>query len=265
MAETKRNRLEALDLGKSLTKSQSKRRLARLQRRLLQLRLAMAGLLDEPRVGPPLLVTFEGWDAAGKGGVIKRLVARLDPRHVTVTEFAAPTPEEASRHFLWRFWRALPGWGGMSVFDRTWYGRVLVERVEGFAKPEEWNRAYGEIVDFERSLAMEGVTLVKFFLHVSEDEQLRRFESRASDPLRRWKLTEDDWRNRSRRKSYEAAIADMLARTDHEHGRWELVAAESKHFARVEVLRTVIARLEEGMRRAGIEPPEALDDDNDRD
>jgi polyphosphate kinase 2 (PPK2 family) len=200
-------------------------------------------------------VLFEGWDAAGKGGAIKRLVGRLDPRHVKVGEYAAPTEAERAHHFLWRFESNIPGWGDMAIFDRTWYGRVLVERVEGFAPKPAWERAFDEICDFERLLVQEGATLVKFFLHISAKEQLARFESRKNDPLRAWKLTEEDWRNREKRDAYTVAIEEMLERTDRKHSRWNVVAAESKHFARVAVLEKVVAEMESGLRRAGIKPP----------
>ena len=156
---------------------------------------------------------FEGWDASGKGGAIKRLVDHLDPRHVRVVQYAAPTPDEKRHQYLLRFAAALPGWGGMAVLDRSWYGRVLVERVEGFATEAEWRRAYDEIDDFERALCDDGMILVKFFLHLSDEEQLRRFEARANDPLKAWKLTDEDWRNRAKRPDYEAAIEDMVERT----------------------------------------------------
>jgi AMP-polyphosphate phosphotransferase len=201
---------------------------------------------------------FEGWDASGKGGAIKRLVSPLDPRHVRVVGFAAPTPDEKRHHFLWRFWPALPGWGGMAVFDRSWYGRVLVERVEGFATREQWLRAFEEINSFERSLTAEGMILIKLWLHVSPDEQLERFESRAKDPLKSWKLTEDDWRNREKRPQYAEAIEDMLARCDTPEAPWNLIEGDSKRFARVKVLETVIERIEDGMRAAGREPPPPL-------
>ena len=149
-----------------------------------QLRLTLGGLIGGGELGPPVCVLFEGWDASGKGGAIKRLVAPLDPRHVRVVQFAAPTPDEKRHHFLWRFWPSLPGWGGMAVFDRSWYGRVLVERVEGFATREQWLRAYDEINDFERTLADEGMILIKFWLHISAEEQLKRFERREKDPLK---------------------------------------------------------------------------------
>src|ERR1700727_3985448 len=152
------------------------------QDRLLQLRLVLGGLIgDNPQLGPPVCVLFEGWDASGKGGAIKRLVAPLDPRHVRVAQFAAPTWDEKRHHFLWRFWPALPGWGGMAVLDRSWYGRVLVERVEGFATEEKGRRAYREIVDFERTLADEGMIFVKFWMHLSPGEQLKGLKAPERD------------------------------------------------------------------------------------
>ncbi|HUZ19510.1 MAG TPA: UDP-galactose-lipid carrier transferase [Acidimicrobiales bacterium] len=248
-------RLDAVDLSKRLSKAESEERIAALQRRLLHLRLVCGGLVDGGRFGPPLCIVFEGWDAAGKGGSIKRLVSRLDPRHVRVGEYAAPSNDERRHHFLLRFAGNVPGWGGMAVFDRSWYGRVLVERVEGFATEAEWRRAYDEIVAFERSLVEEGVSLVKFWLHISAEEQERRFLSRQADPLRRWKLTDEDWRNREKRPAYEVAVEEMFERTDHRQARWDIIAAENKPYARVKVLRTVVERMEDGMRRWGIEPP----------
>ena len=194
---------------------------------------------------------------------IKRLVAPLDPRHVRVSSFAASTPDEKRHHFMWRFWPKIPGWGGMAVFDRTWYGRVLVERVEGFASREEWMRAYGEINDQERSLAAEGVLLIKLWMHISDEEQLKRFESRQTDELKSWKLTDEDWRNREKRGAYAEAVEDMLARTDEPHARWDLIEGDSKRWARVAALETVIARIEEGMREWGIEPPAPLEEEDD--
>jgi AMP-polyphosphate phosphotransferase len=252
-------RLDSLDLSLKLSREEEARRLDAASVRLSQLRLTLGGLIGEKRLGPPVCVIFEGGDASGKGGAIKRLVARLDPRHVRVVQFAAPTYDENRHHFLWRFWPSLPGWGGMAVFDRSWYGRVLVERVEGLATREQWLRAYDEINAFERSLADEGTILIKFWLHISADEQLKRFERRRSDPLKAWKLTEDDWRNREKRPEYLQAVEDMLARTDNDpYARWHPVEAESKRYARVKVIETVIAEIEDAMRRHGFEPPPPL-------
>jgi len=250
-------RLDELDLSLSLSRAEEDEQLERWQERLLALRLVLGGQILERELGPPVCVVFEGWDASGKGGAIKRLVDRLDPRHVRVQSYAAPTHDEKRHHWLWRFWPALPGWGGMAVLDRSWYGRVLVERVEGFATEQQWRRAYDEINDFERMLAAEGMILVKFWLHVSEREQLKRFEARAKDPLKQWKLTDEDWRNRERRADYEAALEDMLGRTDTSWAPWTLVEADSKRYARVKVVRTVCEAIEVAMRSRGIEPPPA--------
>jgi polyphosphate kinase 2 (PPK2 family) len=182
------------------------------------------------------------------------MTAQLDPRHYTVAQFAAPTERERRHHFLWRFSPWLPGWGGMTVFDRTWYGRVLVERVEGLAAEAEWERAYDQIVELERGLHAEGTVLVKLWLHISADEQLKRFRAREADPLKNWKLTDEDWRNRERRADYAEAIEEMLRRTDHKAGPWHVIAAESKALARVRVLETVIVALEAGLRASGQEP-----------
>ena len=240
-------RLDQLDLSKSLSKKEEAKGLERTQRRLAQLRLTLGGQLadgGERRLGPPVLVLFEGWDASGKGGAIKRLVAPLDPRHVRVCSFAAPTPDEKRHHFLWRFWPKLPGWGGMTVFDRSWYGRVLVERVQGFASREEWMRAYDEINRFESSLHAEGMVLVKIWIHLSDAEQLKRFEARQKNPLKSWKLTDEDWRNREKRDAYAEAAEEMFERTDHAQGRWTLVEGDDKRYARVKVIETVIAAME---------------------
>jgi polyphosphate kinase 2 (PPK2 family) len=203
-------------------------------------------------------VLFEGWDASGKGGAIKRLVAFLDPRHVRVVSFAAPTHDEKRHHFLWRFWPVLPGWGGMAVLDRSWYGRVLVERVERLASEEQWRRAFDEIVDFETTLVAEGMILVKFWMHISSQEQLRRFKRRRKDPLKVWKLTDEDWRNRKKRRRYEVAVEDMLNRTDHPLAPWHLIPADDKRYARVAVVETVCEVIETGMSAAGLDPPPPL-------
>jgi polyphosphate kinase 2 (PPK2 family) len=194
---------------------------------------------------------FEGWDASGKGGAIKRLVSPLDPRHVRVAQFAAPTYDEKRHHFLQRFWSVLPGKGGMAVLDRSWYGRVLVERVEGFATEEQWKRAYQEITEFERTLTAEGMILIKFWMHVSDEEQLKRFESRRDDPLRQWKLTDEDWRNREKRADYEAAVEEMIERTDRPKARWHVVAGDDKPYARLAVVEHVCHVLETKLEKRG--------------
>ncbi len=253
-------RLDELDLTKSLTRKEEARGLDRAWERLTQLRLTLGGQIGERELGPPVCVIFEGWDASGKGGAIKRLVAQIDPRHARVVQFAAPTPDEKRHHFLWRFWPVLPGWGGMAVFDRSWYGRVLVERVEGLATREQWLRAYDEINGFERTLADEGMILVKLWLHISDEEQLRRFQRREKDPLKAWKLTDEDWRNREKRGAYEQAVEDMVARTDQPYAPWSLIEGDSKRYARVKVIETVIERIEEGMRQWGMTLPRPLED-----
>jgi AMP-polyphosphate phosphotransferase len=251
------SRLDDVDLSAKLSKKDAKKQLQDAQERLVHLRLLLGGQVGPGDLGPPLCVLFEGWDASGKGGAIQRLVADIDPRHVRVAQYSAPTRDEKRHHFLWRFWPVLPGWGGMAVLDRTWYGRVLVERVEGFCSEEAWQRAYSEIVDLETSLAAEGMVLVKFWMHVSPEEQLRRFESRQADPYKAWKLTPEDWRNRKKRPAYEAAVEEMLERTDHPSARWHVIAGDDKRWARVAVIRTVCEEIERALAARGIDadPP----------
>ena len=248
------SRLSEVDLSEKLGKKEAVQRLEEAQERLLRLRLRLGGQLGG-ELGPPLCVVFEGWDASGKGGAIKRLVEPLDPRHVRVAQFAAPTHDEKRHHFLWRFWPTLPGWGGMAVMDRSWYGRVLVERVEGFATAEQWGRAYEEIVEFERTLVAEGMILVKFWVHVSPEEQLARFESRKQDPVRSWKLTDEDWRNREKRPAYEEAVEEMLTRTDRSGARWHVVPGDDKKTARVVVVETVCEAVEAALQDRGLDLP----------
>jgi polyphosphate kinase 2 (PPK2 family) len=245
-------RLDKIDLTSSIGKKDYEERLAAAQRRFLELRLELGGQIgrepgDAGHVGPGLLIVMEGSDAGGKGGAIKRMVQPLDPRHYSVYSYAAPDSRELRHHFLWRFWAKVPGRGGMCVFDRSWYGRVLVERVEGFASRTEWTRAYDEIVNFERGLVDEGVILVKFWMHVSPDEQLARFNKRETDRLRQWKLTEEDWRNRDKRDAYDEAAEEMFDRTDHAAAPWDLIAGDHKKWARVAVLETTIKRIEAGL------------------
>ncbi len=190
------------------------------------------------------ILVFEGWDAGGKGGTIRRLTEAIDPRIYRVVPIAAPTEEERAQHYLWRFWRHLPRDGRVTIFDRSWYGRVLVERVEGFARPEEWERAYLEINDFEEQLAGHGAVVLKFWLHISPEEQLRRFRERQKVGFKQHKITEEDWRNRKQRKAYLAAVSDMVARTDTPAAHWTLVAANDKKVARLTVLETFAAALE---------------------
>lgn len=193
------------------------------------------------------VIVFEGWDAAGKGGAIRRLTENLDPRGAHVWPIAAPTAAEQGRHYLWRFWQRLPEPGTFAIFDRSWYGRVLVERVEGFAKPHEWQRAYDEINEFERLLTDDGVRIVKLFMHLSPDEQLDRFKERLNNPYKRWKLTAEDLRNRDRRPAYEEAIDEMFARTSTDQAPWVAVPADAKWHARVAVLRHVVHALAAGV------------------
>lgn len=248
-------RLDDVDLTLKLGHDEEEKALERLGRRLQELRLTAAGLIGPGRLGPPLCVVFEGWDAAGKGGAIKRLVAPLDARHVRVATYAAPTYDEQRHHFLQRFVGALPGWGGMAVYDRSWYGRLLVERVEGYATEEQWRRAYDEIAGFERMLADEGTVFVKLWLHVSDAEQLRRFEKRRKDPLKSWKLTDEDWRNRAKRDAYCDAVEEMLERTSRPWAPWHVVPAESKAYARVETMRLVVEALETSLEHPRARPP----------
>lgn len=191
-----------------------------------------------------VIFVFEGWDAAGKGGAIRRLTSAIDPRDYRVIPVAKPTPEEKHAHYLWRFWRDVPPNGRMAVFDRSWYGRVLVERIEGFCRPDEWKRAFGEINEFERELTEHGAIILKYWLHVSHAEQLRRFREREATPHKRHKMNDEDWRNRRKRAAYEIAVGDMLALTDQPGAPWHLVSAENKRYARLEVLRSAARQID---------------------
>jgi len=252
------------DLSQKLSREEQDEQLARRGERLAQLRLALGGKYPfgdgKTRLGPPLCLVFEGWDASGKGGAIKRLTAPLDPRHVRYASYAAPTPDEKRHHYLQRFAAPLPGWGGMTIYDRSWYGRVLVERVEGFATKDEWQRAYEEINGFEHTLAGDGMLIAKFWMEVSDAEQLKRFTKREKDPLKAYKLTDEDWRNREKRPAYERAVDEMLERCDSEWAPWTVIAGDDKKFARVAVMETTIAAIEAGLRRHGFEPPAPLAD-----
>ena len=230
--------LTELDLTQSLSDARYEKQLARYQGQL-------ARLTRHPKfAGRSLVVAFEGNDAAGKGGTIRRVTAAVDLRILRVIPVAAPTDEEKARPYLWRFWRHLPRLGHVTIFDRTWYGRVLVERVEGFAPEEDWRRAYGEINDFELELNRHGAIVVKYWLSISKQEQLKRFNARAEVPFKQFKITDDDWRNRKKWESYAGAVCDMVARTSTAVAPWILVEANDKKFARVKVLRTLVERLD---------------------
>jgi len=217
-------------------------------RRLEAGQVAMLEIEQDFRVsGRRGIVVFEGWDAGGKGGTIQRLTAKLDPRWVRVWAIGPPSPDEQGRHHLYRFWEKLPARGHLAVFDRSWYGRVLVERVEGLIKPADWERAYGEINDFERMLIDDGIRLVKIFLHVSPQEQLKRLRERIDDPLKHWKIEADDIRNYSRRDDYLVAMDDMFERTSTKTARWHVVSGERKWFARVAAIETAVEVLGKGL------------------
>ncbi len=230
--------LEALDMNQKLTRAKYNQEVGPLQVRLRELEFQLY------REQVPALLVFEGWDAAGKGGGIKRVTELLDPRGYTVTSYSAPKGEERTRHYLWRFWRNLPRAGHLAIFDRSYYGRVLVERVEGFCNTEEWRRAFREINEFEAHQASFGMVICKFWLQITKEEQLRRFRSREVDPYRSYKLTEEDWRNRAKRDEYSEAVDDMLRHTSTLPAPWTAVEANNKYFARVRILRTVVDALD---------------------
>ncbi len=194
-----------------------------------------------------LIIVFEGPDAAGKGGVIKRVTENLDPRPLRVYSVVKPTTEELRHHYLWRFWTKMPGYGEVAIFDRSWYGRVLVERIEKFAAEPEWRRAYREINEFERTLADNGAVVIKFYLSIGKEEQLLRFKKREKDPTKCWKMNEEDWRNRRRWEDYIVAADEMFAKTHQRYAPWHLVEANHKWFARIKVLKTITATLEREM------------------
>jgi len=220
------------------------------RRRALQDRLHRAAAAAH-RAKVPTVLVFEGWDAAGKGGAIRRITRALPARLYRVIPVSAPDEAERAHHYLWRFWRDLPRAGGMVVFDRSWYGRVLVERVEGYATPADWRRAYDEINDFEGQLIEYGTVVRKFFLHLDRQEQRRRFDARAKTPYKKYKLTDEDRRNRAKWDEYVAAVHEMVVRTSTEHAPWTLVAANQKRFARIEVLETLVRALEEALPEPG--------------
>ena len=224
--------LDKLDLTRTLTPKEYNKSQNTLQGKLNIL------YRKAKKKGIASILIFEGWDAGGKGGAIRRITGALDSRDYRVVPVAAPTEEERAQQYLWRFWRHLPDRGHITVFDRSWYGRVMVERVEGYAREEEWSRAYAEINDFEEQLAEHGYVLNKFFFHISAEEQLRRFEERQKTPWKHFKITEEDWRNREKWDFYEKAVSEMIERTSTEYAPWTLVEANSKEYARIKVLET---------------------------
>jgi polyphosphate kinase 2 (PPK2 family) len=230
--------LGEVDLGLKLGEKAYRKAVGSEQLRLRRLQFRM---YERRR---PCLAVFEGWDAAGKGGAIKRITETLEPRGYTVSSFAAPRGEEKTHHYLWRFWRALPRHGHLGIWDRSHYGRVLVERVEGFCAEDDWRRAYREISEFEAQQAASGMIVVKFWLHISKEEQLRRFKDRERDPFRSYKLTDEDWRNRGRWGEYQAAVEDMLSFTSQPAAPWVVVEANDKYWARLKVLKALAAAIE---------------------
>jgi polyphosphate kinase 2 (PPK2 family) len=230
--------LSRLDMSLSLGKYDYKRQLQEQQARL-----NLAHRRAQKR-NTSTIVLFEGPDAAGKGGAIRRITAALDARHYQVIPTAAPTDEERAQHYLWRFWRHLSRAGRITLFDRSWYGRVLVERVEGFASEEEWRRAYAEINEFESQLTRHGIVLMKYWIHITKDEQFRRFKEREATPHKQWKLTEEDWRNREKWDAYEAAVNDLVEHTSTNAAPWVMVEGNDKAHARIKVISTLCDRLE---------------------
>jgi polyphosphate:AMP phosphotransferase len=239
-APARPNVISSLDLSRTVSEADYRKELTRRQLAIGR----MARELQDRKLSAVLV--FEGSDAAGKGGTIRRLTRALDARFYQVVQIAAPTEEERARPYLWRFWRNLPRWGHFTIFDRSWYGRVLVERVENLCPPADWQRAYGEINAFEEQLVLSGSTVLKFWLTTSKEEQLRRFQEREAMGFKRYKITAEDWRNREKWDAYETAACDMVERTSSELAPWTLVEAEDKYFARLKVLRTI----EEGLARA---------------
>lgn len=241
--------LETVDLSLTLDRGSYVRELTRRQ---IQIRELGYQVYQRKR---PVILIFEGWDAAGKGGAIKRITEKLDPRGYVVYPISAPQGEDKTRHYLYRFWRRLPERGQIAIFDRSWYGRVLVERVEGFAKEQEWKRAYKEINSFERQLRDFGAIVAKFWIHMSREEQLRRFEERQQIGYKEWKLTDEDWRNRDKWGLYEEAVEEMLVRTSTRTVPWCLVEGNDKYWARVKVLSRMVEILSQGL---GYKPADPL-------
>jgi len=236
--------LDRVDTSLSMEREEYNEELDKLQKRIFQLEHE----IYVARI--PAVLVYEGWDAAGKGGNIKRLTRGLDPRGYEVVPIAAPTSLEKSHHYLWRFWNKVPKAGHITIFDRSWYGRVMVERIEGFCHEEEWRRAYREINEFERQLSDFGTAIIKFWLHIDSDEQLRRFEARQNTPEKQWKITDEDWRNREKYEQYRVSVVEMLQRTSTTYAPWTILEANCKLYARIKALRTVAKTLEDALAHA---------------
>jgi AMP-polyphosphate phosphotransferase len=234
--------LEKIDLSLQIGEDDYNKKLPELQLKLLRLQQK----IREHKV--PVLIAYEGWDASGKGGSILRITQTLDPRGYRVHPIGPPTDEEKAHHYLWRFWTRMPCAGEFCVFDRSWYGRVLVERVEKFTDKDDWKRAYREILEFERTLVDSGMVVVKFWMHISKDEQLRRFKERESDPFKKWKIGPDDWRNREKWDAYLEAAEDMFNKVSASPAPWHIIPAESKRYARIRTLEIVIESIEDAIK-----------------
>ena len=231
-------KLKEVDLSPVISDEEYKKELKRLQKRLSELH----NVIYRKKI--PVILCYEGWDAAGKGGNIRRVAYPLDPRGFDVHPIASPLPHELNRQFLWRFWTRLPRTGHIAIFDRTWYGRVMVERLEGFCSEKDWQRAYNEINEFERQLTDWGAVLLKFWIHIDQDTQLARFTERQNTPEKQWKITEEDWRNREKWPQYEVAVDDMLQKTSTENAPWFIIESNDKHYARIRALKIIVKALE---------------------
>jgi AMP-polyphosphate phosphotransferase len=236
-------KLADVPLDQTMSDEKYKKQLDKLQTRLSELH----GKLYSKKV--PVIIAYEGWDAAGKGGTICRVSEALDPRGCEVVPVAAPSREELARHYLWRFWRKLPKDGHVAIFDRTWYGRVMVERVEGFCSPEDWQRAYREINEFERQLTDWGAVVIKFWLQIDKEEQLKRFTDRQNTPAKQWKITAEDWRNRDKWDLYEPAINDMLAYTSTDYAPWHIIESQNKKYGRIQALKIITDAIENKLKQ----------------
>ena len=235
---TQMPKLSEILLDKELDDNTYKEELDRLQARLGELHNRLY------RKKVPVIIAYEGWDAAGKGGNIKRITGALDPRGYEVHPIASPEPHEKARHYLWRFWTRLPKTGHIAIFDRTWYGRVMVERLEGFCSENDWTRAYNEINEFEKELQDWGAVLIKFWVQIDKETQLARFTDRQNTPEKQWKITDEDWRNRDKWDQYETAVNEMIQKTSTVYAPWHILESTDKKYARIKALRIVVEELE---------------------